>query len=74
MKMTTIEFDTPTLNEKGEIIGQTRHRAEQFTEDLEIGISLEMILFQRVSSKWDHFLTREMLMNSHNILSPSSHS
>ena len=44
MKMTTIEFDTPTLNEKGEIIGQTRHRAEQFTEDLEIGISLEMIL------------------------------
>jgi formylglycine-generating enzyme required for sulfatase activity len=27
--MTMIEFDTPTLNEKGEIIGQTGHHPEQ---------------------------------------------
>src|SRR6266498_4304980 len=44
MKNTTIEFETPTLNEKGEIIAQTRHNAEQSTEDLGDGISLDMIL------------------------------
>src|SRR5215470_12453261 len=42
--MQTIEFETPTLNEKGEIIARTRHTAEQFTEDLGNGITLEMIL------------------------------
>ena len=40
----TIEFETPTLNEKGQVISQTRHTAEQFTDDLGHGISLEMIL------------------------------
>jgi formylglycine-generating enzyme required for sulfatase activity len=43
MKMETVTFESPTLNEKGEIITQTRHAAEQFTEDLGKGISLEMI-------------------------------
>ena len=42
--MQTIEFETPTLNEKGEIIAWTRHTAEQFTEDLGQGLNLEMIL------------------------------
>jgi len=32
--MTIIEFETLTLNEKGEIITWTRHAAEQFTEGL----------------------------------------
>jgi len=42
--MQTIEFETPTLNEKGEIIAQTRHSAEQFTEELGNGVSLEMLV------------------------------
>jgi formylglycine-generating enzyme required for sulfatase activity len=42
--MQTIEFETPMLNEKGEIIARTRHTAEQFTEDLGNGLSLELIL------------------------------
>jgi formylglycine-generating enzyme required for sulfatase activity len=42
--MQTIEFETPTLNEKGEIIARIRHTAEQFTEDLGHGINLEMLV------------------------------
>ena len=42
--MQTIEFETPTLVEKGEIIARTRHTAEQFTEDLGNGLSLELIV------------------------------
>lgn len=42
--MQTIEFETPTLNKKGEILARTRHTAEQFTEDLENGIHLEMLV------------------------------
>src|ERR1044071_1054030 len=42
--MQTIEFETPTLDEKGEIIARTRHTAEEFTEELGHGLSLEMIL------------------------------
>jgi len=42
--MTRIEFDSPTLDEKGEIIAQTRHSAEQFIEDLGNGISLDMVV------------------------------
>ncbi len=44
MKIVTVEFETPTLNEKGEIIARACHTAEQFTEDLGNGTSLEMIL------------------------------
>jgi formylglycine-generating enzyme required for sulfatase activity len=40
----TIEFETPTVNNKGEVIARTRHSAEQFTEDLGNGIALEMVL------------------------------
>jgi formylglycine-generating enzyme required for sulfatase activity len=40
----TIEFETPVLNEKGEIISQARHAASQFTEDLGHNVRLEMIL------------------------------
>ena len=39
-----IEFETPTLNAKGEIIARTRHGAEQFTEDLGKDISLDMVV------------------------------
>jgi len=42
--MQTIEFETPTLNGKGEPIARTRHIAEQFTEDLGQGINLELIV------------------------------
>ena len=42
--MQRIEFETPTINEKGEIIAQTRHSAQQFTEDLGNGIHLDLIL------------------------------
>jgi Uncharacterized conserved protein len=42
--MQTIEFETPTLNGKGEPIARTRHTAEQFTEDLGQGINLELIV------------------------------
>jgi formylglycine-generating enzyme required for sulfatase activity len=42
--METIEFESPTLNAKGEIIARTKHNAEQFTEDLGKGISLELIV------------------------------
>ena len=39
-----IEYETPTLNEKGVIIARTHHSAEQFTEGLGKDISLEMIV------------------------------
>ncbi|HEX2997277.1 MAG TPA: SUMF1/EgtB/PvdO family nonheme iron enzyme, partial [Anaerolineales bacterium] len=42
--MTIIEFETPTLNEKGEVIARAHHTAEQFTEDLGNGLSLDLIL------------------------------
>ncbi|MGZ9224045.1 MAG: formylglycine-generating enzyme family protein [Anaerolineales bacterium] len=40
----TIEFETPALNEKGEIIAQARHSARQFTEDLGDDVSLDMLV------------------------------
>lgn len=42
--MTMIEFETPTLNEKGQVVARTKHSAEQLIEDLSNGISLEMIV------------------------------
>lgn len=42
--METVEFEMPTINEKGEIIARTRHSAEQFTEDLGNGIRLDMMV------------------------------
>lgn len=42
--MTAIEFETPTLNAKGEIIARTRGTAEQVTEDLGKGITLDLIV------------------------------
>jgi formylglycine-generating enzyme required for sulfatase activity len=44
--MVKIEFETPTLNEKGAAITRTRYSAEQFTEKLGNGVNLEMILIQ----------------------------
>ncbi|HLO31315.1 MAG TPA: formylglycine-generating enzyme family protein [Anaerolineales bacterium] len=54
--MQTIEFETPTLNEKGEIVISSRHTAELYTEDLGKGINLEMLVipagsFQMGSSR-----------------------
>lgn len=40
----TIEFETPTLNEKGERIARTRCMAEYFLEDLGNHVTLEMLL------------------------------
>jgi len=42
--MTIIEFETPTLNEKGEVIAWTHHTAEEFTEDLGNDVNLDMVL------------------------------
>lgn len=43
MIKTTIQFDTPTLDQKGEIIAWTRHEAEQFTEELGNNTSMQVI-------------------------------
>jgi formylglycine-generating enzyme required for sulfatase activity len=40
----TFEFESPTVNDKGEIIKQTRYTAEQFTEELGEGTSLDMVV------------------------------
>lgn len=42
--MQTISFETLTVNEKGQIIARTRHTANQFTEDLGKGISLDTVV------------------------------
>lgn len=42
--MQTIEFETPTLNENGEIIRWTRCVAEQFTEELGSNVILDTLL------------------------------
>lgn len=42
--MMIIEFETPTLNEKGEVVARTRHTAEQLVVDLDNGINLEMLV------------------------------
>ncbi len=42
--METVEFETPTLNEKGEIVARTRRTAEQFIEDLGSGIHLDLLV------------------------------
>ena len=42
--METIEFESATINAKGEIIARTHHSAEQFTEDLGNGVSLDLIV------------------------------
>ena len=42
--MQTVEFETPTLNERGEIVAWTHHNAEQFTEDFDNEINLELIV------------------------------
>jgi len=44
-----IDFETPALNAKGEIIARARHSAEQVTEDLGNGVSLELIVIPRGS-------------------------
>src|ERR1041385_258096 len=43
--MKIIEFETPTLNEKGEILARTRCTVKQFTEDLcnDVGLDLRVI-------------------------------
>jgi formylglycine-generating enzyme required for sulfatase activity len=42
--MLTIEFESPTIDEKGEMVTLTRFNAEQFTEDLGMGVQLDMLL------------------------------
>jgi formylglycine-generating enzyme required for sulfatase activity len=44
MNRITVEFETPTLNKRGEIITRAHYSAEQFTEDFGNGIPLDMIL------------------------------
>ena len=42
--METIEFESPTINDKGEVIARTQYKAEQLTEDLGDGVQLDMIV------------------------------
>ncbi len=42
--MIPVEFETPTLDEKGQVITRTHHSAQQFTEDLGNGVPLDMVL------------------------------
>jgi formylglycine-generating enzyme required for sulfatase activity len=42
--MKIIEFETPTLDEEGEVIARTRHSVEQFTENLGKDASLDMVV------------------------------
>ena len=42
-RMEIVDFETPTLNEKGQIIAQTRHLARRIREDLGNGVSLDLI-------------------------------
>ena len=44
--MLTIEFETPTLDQKGTVVARTRHIAQQFTEELAKGLRLELIVIQ----------------------------
>jgi len=73
--LTIFEFETPTVNEKGEIIVRTHYAVEQFTEDLGNGISLDMVIipagsYQMGSRQFEgnpdehpqHFLTIKSFM------------
>ena len=42
--MKIIEFETPTLDEEGEVIARTRHSVEQFTENFGKDASLDMLV------------------------------
>jgi formylglycine-generating enzyme required for sulfatase activity len=42
--MATIEFETPTLDSKGEVIARTRHTANQYTEVLSKETSLDLLV------------------------------
>ena len=44
MKMQTISFETPILDERGQVIAQTRSEVQQFFEDLGHGISLALVV------------------------------
>ena len=41
--MKVIEYETPTLNEKGQVFARTRHTAEQFSEDLGHSLHLDLV-------------------------------
>ena len=44
MITSAVEFETPTLDEKGEIIARTRCTAAAFSDDLGNGLTLEMVI------------------------------
>ena len=44
METISVQYETPTLNEKGQVIARTHHSAQQYTEDLENGIPLDLIV------------------------------
>jgi formylglycine-generating enzyme required for sulfatase activity len=41
--MKIVEFESPTVDDKGKIIARTHYTVEQFTEDLGNGIALDMV-------------------------------
>lgn len=42
--MESVDFETPVINEKGQLIAQTHHRANQFTEDLGSDVVLDLMV------------------------------
>jgi formylglycine-generating enzyme required for sulfatase activity len=42
--MRMIEFESPTINEKGGVVSQSRYKAEQITDELGNGVHLDMIV------------------------------
>ena len=53
-----IEFESVTVDARGEVIARTHHSAEQFTEDLGKGISLGQ--FKEFMSEAHNLLTLEI--------------
>lgn len=51
-EMETIEFETPTLSEKGEIIAGTHRTAEQFLQHLGNNIHLAMLVIPSGAFHW----------------------
>ena len=70
--MTIVDFESPTLNEKGEVIARTQYKAEQFTEDLGDGIQLDMIVIP-AGAFYMGSLPQEISKNNPDTSSRSNH-
>src|SRR4026208_59482 len=78
-----IDFDSPTVDESGEIIALTHHSVEQFIEDVRSGITLDMLMipagmFQmgspphhgNIDEQPQHFVTIKSFMMGKFLITP----